>query len=213
MKVSGGMTEDGVVVGNAFDKYNSRNPIVRKLMAGFHASLDELVGIADPGNIHEVGCGEGYWVTRWQRQGREARGSDFSASVVALANDNAAAQGLPGNLFAVRSIYDLEPADDAADLVVCCEVLEHLENPATALDRLRSVTRRHLILSVPREPLWSLMNMARGRYWAHLGNTPGHVQRWSQRAFVDLVSAYFQVMQLRAPVPWTMLLCRRKEAD
>lgn len=212
MKVSGGMTEGGIVIGNTYDKYNSRNPVVRRIMAGFHAALDELVDAASPGSIHEVGCGEGYWVTHWHRQGFAARGSDFSASVVALANENAIEQGLPQDLFAVQSVYELDAERDAADLVVCCEVLEHLEDPAAALERLRTVAGRYLIVSVPREPLWSLMNLARGRYWSQFGNTPGHIQRWTQREFVDLVSGIFRIESLRAPIPWTMLLCAPKDA-
>jgi hypothetical protein len=29
---------------------------------------------------------------------------------------------------------------------------------------------------VPREPIWRIGNMARGRYLGDLGNTPGHIQ-------------------------------------
>ena len=210
MKVSGGLTDNDVIVGNTFDKYNSKNPIVRRIMKGFHSSLNELVDAADPTSIHEIGCGEGYWVNRWKLEGLDARGSDFSPTVISLANENAAEQGLPGDLFTVRSIYDLQPEADSADLVVCCEVLEHLEDPCAALAQLRAVTGRHLIVSVPREPLWSAMNMARGRYWTHLGNTPGHIQRWSQRAFVRLVAQYFDIDRVLAPIPWTMLLCRTR---
>jgi len=210
MKVSGGLTEDGVIVGNTFDKYSSKNPIVRWIMNGFHASLNELVDAAGPTSIHEVGCGEGYWVSRWKRQGLDARGSDFSPTVVAIANENAAEQDLPSDLFNVRSIYELRPEVDSADLVVCCEVLEHLEDPRAALEQLQSIAHRHLILSVPREPLWSFMNMARGRYWGQLGNTPGHIQQWSQRGFIRLVAQYFDIDRVLAPIPWTMLHCRSR---
>jgi len=211
MKVSGGLTEDGVIVGNTFDKYNSKNPVVRRIMQGFHAALNELVEVTDPASIHEVGCGEGYWVSRWKLEGLEARGSDFSPTIVAIANENAAEQGLPTDLFAVRSIYELRPEAEAAGRVVCGEVLEHLEEPRAALEQLRAITDHYLILSVPREPLWSVMNMARGRYWTRLGNTPGHIQRWSQRAFVRLVAQYFDIDRVLAPVPWTMLLCRARD--
>lgn len=210
MKVSGGLTDDGVIVGNTFDKYSSKNPIVRWIMNGFHASLNELVDAAGPTSIHEVGCGEGYWVSRWKRQGLDARGSDFSPTVVAIANENAAEQDLPSDLFNVRSIYELRPEVDSADLVVCCEVLEHLEDPRAALEQLQSIAHRHLILSVPREPLWSFMNMARGRYWGQLGNTPGHIQQWSQRGFIRLVAQYFDIDRVLAPIPWTMLHCRSR---
>ena len=208
MKISAGMTEQGIVVGNLYDKYSSRNPIVRRIMRGFHEALDGLVRETAPDGIHEVGCGEGYLVLQWNRTGLPARGSDFSGKVIDLARANARSEDLPADLFDVRSVYDLEPGHDSADLVVCCEVLEHLEDPDLALRKLQRVTERFLIVSVPREPLWSILNMTRGEYWSDFGNTPGHIQRWSRQSFIELVSQYFAVDTVLSPLPWTMLLCR-----
>src|SRR3546814_9260447 len=75
MKVSGGLKEDGIIVGNAYDKYNSGNPIVRWMMQGFAQDLSNLVNLASPTTIHEVGCGEGYWTLKWTQEGMAARGS------------------------------------------------------------------------------------------------------------------------------------------
>lgn len=211
MRVSEGLIEDGIVVGNHYDKYNSRNPIVQQLMRGFEQSLAALVAQVRPSEIHEVGCGEGYWTLRWRAQGIEARGSDFSTVAIDIARNNATDRRLQEDMFSVGNIYHLQSPRDRAELVVCCEVLEHLDNPEAGLRALQRVADPWLILSVPREPLWSAMNMARGRYWRDLGNTPGHVQRWSSRAFVQLVSGYFDVVTMRTPVPWTMLLCRQKQ--
>ena len=208
MRITGGKREAGVVVGNAYDKYGARNPLVRRIMRGFDDALSALVARAAPASIHEVGCGEGYWVLKWQRQGLQVRGSDFSVEAIRLARINAAEQGVGAERFEVRSIYDLEPARDGADLVVCCEVLEHLERPEEALRVLQRVARRHLILSVPREPIWRALNLARAKYVARLGNTPGHIQHWSRGGFARLVSGYFELLEVRTPLPWTMALCR-----
>jgi 2-polyprenyl-3-methyl-5-hydroxy-6-metoxy-1,4-benzoquinol methylase len=211
MKISGGTKEDGVVIGNAYDKYGSRNPVVKLMMNGFESALSEFVQKAAPKTIHEVGCGEGYWVLRWNQQGLAARGSDFSKEIIRLAKENATTAGLPSTIFEARSIYDLEGTTDSADLVVCCEVLEHLENPEDGLRVLQKVVGQHLIISVPKEPLWCALNLLRGKYWARLGNTPGHIQHWSRSGFISLVSQYFEVIETRNPLPWTMLLCRPRE--
>lgn len=208
MKLAIGAKENGIVVGNAYDKYGSRNPIVKWMMAGFESALSELVDIASPTEIHEIGCGEGYWVMRWTELGMAARGSDFSTHVIELARKNAVGRGLAPAHFEVRSIYDMEAGRDSADLIVCCEVLEHLEHPEAGLRALQRVIGRHLIVSVPREPLWCALNLTRGKYIANLGNTPGHVQHWSKVGFVSLISKYFNVVEVRSPLPWTMLLCR-----
>jgi 2-polyprenyl-3-methyl-5-hydroxy-6-metoxy-1,4-benzoquinol methylase len=210
MKISAGLTENGVVVGNTYDKYGSRNPIVRWLMLRFESALAELVDRVKPTSIHEVGCGEGYWTLKWAKQGIAARGSDFSSAVIDLARANATKHELPTEIFKICSIYDLDPALDSANLVVCCEVLEHLERPEGGLSALQAIASPYLIISVPREPLWSGMNLVRAKYWRKCGNTPGHIQRWSQSQFLSLVSRYFDVDELRAPIPWTMLLCRRR---
>lgn len=208
MKISGGIKENGIVVGNSYDKYGSRNPLVKHIMKGFEASLAKFVTQAAPKAIHEVGCGEGYWVLHWNAQGIKAKGCDFSAQVIDLARENAVAQGVEPSLFEQRSIYDLQAERDSADLVVCCEVLEHLENPHAGLKALQHIVEQYLIISVPREPLWRVLNMLRRKYLSEWGNTPGHVQHWSKSNFVHLVEQYFDVVEVSSPLPWTMLLCR-----
>lgn len=218
IKVSGGVQEDGIVIGNTYDKYNSRNPIVKWMMNGFHEALSDLVSeaktqfeIKNPNaelNIHEIGCGEGYWVMRWNEAGLNARGCDFSKKVIELAKENAIAKGINPDLLNAKNIYELDANDDKADLVVCCEVLEHLEDPRAGLAALQKITQSHLIISVPREPIWCGLNLVRGKYISDWGNTPGHIQHWSKQKFVQLVSEYFEIENIKSPLPWTMLLCK-----
>jgi len=210
LKVAGGLKENGVVIGNTYDKYGSRNPIVKRMMKGYELSLNELVGMTNTGNIHEVGCGEGYWTLKWLEKGMDARGSDFSGKVIEMARSNAKDRNLPYENFVVRDVYHLDPQLDKAELVVCCQVLEHLERPEEALESLQRISAPYLIVCVPREPLWSFLNMARGKYWGDRGNTPGHIQRWSKNTFTSLISRHFKVLKINAPFPWTMILCKQK---
>ena len=110
--------------------------------------------------------------------------------------------------FAGRRSRSWRPAGDAAELVVCCEVLEHLADPERGLAVLASLARPWLLVSVPREPVWRALNLARGHYFADLGNTPGHLNHWSRRGFVNWLSTRLSVVEVRAPLPWTMALCR-----
>jgi hypothetical protein len=70
------------------------------------------------------------------------------------------------------------------------------------------VATGHLLVSVPREPLWRVMNVARGAYLRQLGNTPGHLNHWSKPGFVRLLAEFGDVVHTRSPFPWTMLLVR-----
>ena len=201
------LTDYGNVAGNHYDKYATQNPIARALMNGFFAAFDELSGQTRAATAFEVGCGEGELSLRLMGRGVAVQGCDLEADSVAEANTRAAAAG-HGAPFAVRSIYDLADGEIAADLLVCCEVLEHLPDPRQGLQRLAAQRASHILLSVPREPIWRMLNCARGKYLTDFGNTPGHLQHWSQSGFIELVSGYFAIHEVRSPLPWTMLLAR-----
>jgi 2-polyprenyl-3-methyl-5-hydroxy-6-metoxy-1,4-benzoquinol methylase len=171
------------------------------------ADFDALTASLPARTAFEVGCGEGQLTLRLLRRGLEVRGCDLDAPIVAKARQLVSEAGQKAELRAC-SIYDLDPEASAADLVVCCEVMEHLPDPEAALRILARMARPHLLLSVLREPLWRVLNMARGRYLAELGNTPGHIQHWSRSAFIALVGRFAEVAEVRSPLPWTMLLCR-----
>jgi 2-polyprenyl-3-methyl-5-hydroxy-6-metoxy-1,4-benzoquinol methylase len=99
-------------------------------------------------------------------------------------------------------------AADEFDLAAAIEVLEHVPDPRQTLAEMIRVAARHLLVSVPREPLWRGLNIARGAYLRELGNTPGHLNHWSKRAFERLLADYGEVVEARSPFPWTMLLVR-----
>jgi 2-polyprenyl-3-methyl-5-hydroxy-6-metoxy-1,4-benzoquinol methylase len=154
-----------------------------------------------------VGCGEGELAVRLARAGLRVRGSDAFPGVLTEARERAHVAGVEIEFEAVP-VEELDPGRHAAELVVCCEVLEHVEDPHGALDVLAQLARPWLIASVPREPLWRALNLARLSYVGELGNTPGHVGHWSKRGFERFLAARFEVIEVRGPVPWTMALCR-----
>jgi 2-polyprenyl-3-methyl-5-hydroxy-6-metoxy-1,4-benzoquinol methylase len=193
--------------GNVYDKYGTQNPIARRLMAGFLSDLDELVERTGATEAHEVGCGEGEISIRLARRGVRVRGTDAFPQVLEEARRRAAAAGIEID-FEATPVEQLDPTRHAAVLVVCCEVLEHLEDPGTGLEVLASLARPWLIASVPREPLWRALNLARLSYVGELGNTPGHLSHWSKRGFERFLGSRFEVVEVRSPLPWTMALCR-----
>jgi len=192
--------------GNVYDKYATRNPVERRLVDGFLTELDGLIERTGAREAHEVGCGEGELAMRLAARGIAVRGSDVSAEVVAEARSRARAAGLEIP-FKAASITELDEGD-AAELIVCCEVLEHLEDPVGGLAVLRSLARPWLIVSVPREPLWRALNLARLSYVGALGNTPGHLNHWSKGGFLEFLDGSVEVVEVRSPLPWTMALCR-----
>jgi len=201
--------ENGVVAGNFYDKYATANPIAKHLMDNFFKSIRELVTMSGSCEIHEVGCGEGHLSRLLAKMVPNIRGSDFSQQVIEKANRLSQSEGVHVPFRAV-SIYNLQSSEDAAELIVCCEVLEHLEDPEEALRILSQLAKPYLIVSVPREPLWRLLNMARGKYIGSLGNTPGHINHWSLKQFIKLISSSFDIIEVRTPLPWSVVFCRAK---
>jgi 2-polyprenyl-3-methyl-5-hydroxy-6-metoxy-1,4-benzoquinol methylase len=191
-------------------KYQSSNPISRYLVANFLTTLMEVVRGTGAKEVHEIGCGEGQIAGLLRRYGFRVRGYDFSAAALNVARRNAAEAKLDIE-YVQKDIYELDPEHDSAELVMCCEVLEHLTDPERALESLRTIARQHLVLSVPREPIWHILNMMRGKYLTALGNTPGHYNHWSTKGFVDLVSSRADVQTVRTPVPWTVVYCRPRK--
>jgi SAM-dependent methyltransferase len=205
-----GVTVDreGTVTGNTYDKYGSTNPVVRRLMAGFEGTLDELFRQADAQSLLDVGCGEGVLTQQWAQRlgdGRRVVGIDLDDPALQA---EWAKRTAPNLEYRVMKAENLPFADNEFDAATAIEVLEHVPDPEHTVAEMARVAQRWLLVSVPREPLWRGLNMARGAYWKDLGNTPGHVNHWSKRSFVSLLSRHGEVVQARSPFPWTMLLVR-----
>jgi 2-polyprenyl-3-methyl-5-hydroxy-6-metoxy-1,4-benzoquinol methylase len=198
---------EGTVTGNTYDKYGSGNPVVRRLMARFERTLDELFVRADPQSLLDVGCGEGVLVEKWARRLGDRRVVGIDLDDPAL-HAEWAARREPNLEYRVMKAENLPFADGEFDVATAIEVLEHVPDPEHTLAEMARVAARWLIVSVPREPLWRGLNLARGAYVRDLGNTPGHVNHWSRRGIAALAGAHGEVVEARSPLPWTMLLVR-----
>jgi 2-polyprenyl-3-methyl-5-hydroxy-6-metoxy-1,4-benzoquinol methylase len=196
----------GVPTGNTFDKYGSRNPVVRRLMARFECALDRLFTQAAPGSVLDVGCGEGVLTYQWAQQLGEKPivGIDLPDPKLEAHWQTRRRENLEFRAMDVEDLGSFPPG--SFDLAAAIEVLEHVPDPERTLAEMARVAARHLLVSVPREPVWRALNLARGAYVRELGNTPGHVNHWSKRGFIHAVSRHGTVVEACSPFPWTMLL-------
>ena len=200
-----GAPATAVPTGNLYDKYGSTNPVVRRLMGGFTAALDELWEIAAPESVLDVGCGEGVLTAEWaERLGdRRVVGVDLDDPGLRAEWER---RPRPNLEFLAADAGVLPFQADEFDVATAIEVVEHVPDPDATLRELARVARRRLIVSVPREPIWRLLNVARGAYLGDLGNTPGHVNHWSKVGFHSLLTRHGRVLEVRTPLPWTVAL-------
>jgi SAM-dependent methyltransferase len=198
-------TAEAVPTGNTFDKYGSTNPVVRRLMDRFHTELDAMWDRAEPRSVLDVGCGEGVLTHEWAERLGDARIVGIDLEDPKLAAEWETRQR-PNLEYRVEEATSLSFADGEFDTAAAIEVLEHVPDPEATVAEMARVAERWLLVSVPREPLWRGLNMARGAYWSSLGNTPGHLNHWSKRSFARMLSRHGTVVEARSPFPWTMLL-------
>ena len=115
-------------------KYQSRNPLQRLLIRRFMGQLSALFDATQPSSsVLEIGCGEGFVAGQLSERhaGDSYVGVDLNADdVERLRAKFPRIEAHQGN------IYDLSFLDREFDVVVCAEVLEHLDDPAAALRQI-----------------------------------------------------------------------------
>jgi ubiquinone/menaquinone biosynthesis C-methylase UbiE len=206
----------GVVVGNVYDKYGTKNPIARALMERFLRAVRELYASCPGRVVVELGSGEGHLLAELRpvKQDASMVGLELSAHLVRQATREHGA-GPSRTAFVCGSAYAAPFRSASADVLLCCETLEHLERPEVALAEAFRILKPggRALLSVPREPLWRALNLLRGQYLRDLGNTPGHLQHYSADGFVRQVERQgLHVIARRAPLPWTVVLAEKDRA-
>jgi ubiquinone/menaquinone biosynthesis C-methylase UbiE len=189
-------------------KYNCSNPVSNFLVKFFLNQISIIVKSISFDSFLEVGCGDGMVLNKLKPflQNKIAFAIDIDANEVKDALKN-----VPYCTISQANAYALPFRDKSIDLVLCCEVMEHLGNPKRALEEIRRVAKKAVIISVPNEPLWCILNIIRGAYWKNYGNPPDHFNKWRPKQIVNLVNKYIHVDDIKIPIPWTLLHCSLKD--
>ena len=161
--------------------------------------------------VCEVGCAEGELLKTVHSIFPDAalNASDISKEEIEKAKQNCASIHVD---YSVQSAECLqEYGNSFFDLVICCEVLEHLLNPLYGLKELLRISKNYILVSVPNEPTWRILNMARGKYIRSFGNTPGHLNHWHIIQFPRFLMTYpgCSIINRNYPFPWQMVLLKK----
>ena len=189
-------------------KFRTRNPVVRRLIDRFYGRLETMVEPLAPGSLLDAGCGEGETIARLDSLlPARVAAVDLSPDAVEFT-----ARRFPAITVTRQSVYDLPFDDGAFELVLCLEVLEHLEDPGAAVTELARVSSGRLIVSVPHEPWFRIGSLLRGNYVTNLGNHPEHVNHWTAASLRLFLESRAELLELGASFPWLLASCRRARA-
>lgn len=202
--------EEKIITGNYFNKYESQNPLYKKLMSKFMDTIISTIKSKnfEKLNILETGCGEGHLANILinSLQNVDYQGFDIEDEIVEFAKNNT-----PNAQIKLGSIYGLSDyMTKKYQFVITSEVMEHLEYPEKAAQELIKLDADYFILTVPNEPIWRILNMMRFKYIKNFGNTPGHLQHWSKNSFTKFLQNYFNVENSFGVFPWTFAICTKK---
>jgi trans-aconitate methyltransferase len=182
-----------------YQKYQTSNPLVRRLIQRFTQRVCTLVREFDPERIVDLGCGEGIVAAELS-----ALGIDFQYLGIDQNPESIeAARHLNPDLgFEQGDIIERAPQRDWADVAICLEVLEHLAEPEEVLGRIMAWTNKAAIVSVPWEPYFRLGNLLRLKDLALLGNHPEHIQQFRPKSLENLLKEFAAQVRVETCFPW-----------
>lgn len=190
------------------EKHERTDPVSRWHLRAFKDAIYCLVQRTGARSVLDAGCGEGY-VTHYlagKDPGLRLTGVDVREEAIAYARSR-----FPDAArFQRGSLYKLPFSDNSFDAVLCSEVLEHVKDVDRALQELKRVSRRYVIITVPREPFFKwFTGVARA---VRFCSDPGHIHFWSHSAFRALIRRHFRILAMeRKHVMYQLALAELRE--
>lgn len=188
-------------------KHQNSNPIQRALINNFYKELFKMIKPLKASSILDVGCGEGFTLKKLEEKkiGKRNEGIDYSEDAIKIGK-----KIYPKLALKRGDVYQLEYKDNSFDLILCTEVLEHLEDPVKAVNEIKRVAGKYIAFSVPNEPLFIMANFMRGKYLKNLGNHPEHINHWTAPGFEKFLKKQgLTVVKSKHPFAWSLVLVKK----
>jgi 2-polyprenyl-3-methyl-5-hydroxy-6-metoxy-1,4-benzoquinol methylase len=190
-----------------YQKYKNPNPLQRWFILRFYNAIEDMISKTGQNSFLDAGCGEGLSIQNITRKGQEFNVYGIDSSFFAI---QVAKKIHSRFTFIQGDVLNLPFKDSSFKLVICLEVLEHLEEPEQGLKEILRVSEKFMLLSVPNEPYFRAANFLRGKNLSRWGDDIGHLQHWSIKGFIKFISQQTNVMTCRVSFPWIIALCQKR---
>jgi len=179
---------------DTIERHQFGDPLLRHL-------TDKILQLIDlpGGRALDVGCGAGRLAVALARRGFEVDGVDVAASVVEQAAQLASEAGISARFFVADFRQpDARFPDETYDLVVCSEVVEHVESWRSVLDNIARVLKPGglLLLTTPNDPA----------QFSILDEYAGHFRRFRWRELETGLSEFSVLTAFTVGFPLTRAL-------
>jgi len=145
--------------------------------------LDDVTTFAD------IGCGAGELACTLAEKGYAGRGIDFSKPAIKVAKSLREKRGIDKKDldFSLGGLEKLSKTKN--DVLICCEVIEHIEDDKGFLKDLSKIDAKYAIFSVP----------ARQKWFDHFDEKVGHYRRYEKEDLKKLLEkSGFEVVDFRS---------------
>lgn len=187
-----------------YKKHTHWNPIQRILISYFYLITLGIIKRLKVSNVLDVGCGEGFLLEKLKKNGigKNLEGVEFLKTAIGIGK-----KIHPGITIKQGSIYSLPYRNSSFDVVLCTEVLEHLDDPEKAYKEILRVTKKYCLISVPNEPFFMLADLVRFKNVSRWGNDPDHRNHWTYFSFKKfLKKEKVKIIEYKAPIPLPLLI-------
>jgi 2-polyprenyl-3-methyl-5-hydroxy-6-metoxy-1,4-benzoquinol methylase len=164
------------------ERYLSEEP-GRRLMA--RRLLDVLGRHVPRGRLLDAGCGYGFLLDEARRRGYEVEGVELSLDAVNYARERLS---LPVHELALEDVSLNGAADgERYDAVLAVDVLEHVDDPVVAIERLRALLAPGgVLMIVTPDPSSLTARLAGSRWWCY---EPAHACLIPRKTLRELIHA------------------------
>jgi 2-polyprenyl-3-methyl-5-hydroxy-6-metoxy-1,4-benzoquinol methylase len=186
-------------------KHTSSNPLQKLLIMRFHEKIFSYINKLSITNLLDVGCGEGFVMKELIKQNKKISIFGLDRNYHSLSwGRNHIIHNEPV-LCSNAMLLPLE--DNTQQMVICLEVLEHLDDPKSCLNELIRVASQYILISVLNEPFFRIANFLRGKNLSRLGNDIEHVNLFTAKKLNALIPTNrVKIIEHSFIFPWQIIL-------